>query len=63
MSAKSRRRQGSATAMKTVQVELLRFYGAVEEGLIRLMRAIREILGCGSNTNRSEVGILGKCCW
>jgi hypothetical protein len=33
------------------------------EGLIRLMRATREVLGCSSNTNRSEVGIRGNCYW
>ena len=32
-------------------------------GLIRLMRARCEVLGCGASTNCSEVGMLGKCYW
>jgi hypothetical protein len=37
--------------------------GHNEAGLIRLMRARCEVLGCGASTSCSEVGTLGKCYW
>ena len=46
----------------TVDTHLRSIYQKLQ-GLIRLMRARCEVLGCGASTNCSEVGMLGKCYW